>query len=587
MYPICRHFSISCCIPWHNARLITFHQRRAFVTRSNPCLAKILASDSIEKVCGETFKARGHELVEKPGIKKDELLKIIGEYDGLVVRSGTTVTKEIIEAGVNLKIIGRAGTGVDNIDSRAATAKGILVCNTPGGNTISTGELALTHILCLARNIPQANASLKAGKWNRSAFTGSELSGKVLGVIGVGRIGREVAQACRGFGMTTIGYDPVLSESAAKSFGIDPVSLEDLFKRSDFITIHTPLSKETQYLLNTATFAKCKKGVRIVNCARGGVINEVDLLEALKSGQVGGVGLDVLEEEPPSESSKELRLHPNVVMTPHLGASTYDAQERVAKAIAENMSDIFAGGAFVGVVNAPDLGAATKQPHVIPYVLLAEKIGSVQAQLLRNNKIGSLTITLRGKDVADPKLTDVFKSAVVKGALSEIISQKVDYVNAIAISEELGLKVMVNMSEKTDLSSGYKNSISIELEIEGFLNMTRTIEGTVFGRNDLRITKIDGFNINLPPSEHILLFNNRDAPGVLRKVSSEMAAHNININHFTLGRKIESKVAMAALVVDQAIPEAAVENVRKIAEVNNVIQVSGEPSIIVFSDRLP
>lgn len=240
------------------------------------------------------FAERGHTLVEKPGIKKDELIKIIGEYDGLVVRSGTKVTKDIIEAGVNLKIIGRAGTGVDNIDVRAATNKGILVVNTPGGNTISTGELALAHILALARNIPQATASLKAGRWDRALYTGSELSGKTLGVIGVGRIGREVAKWCRGFGMSTIGYDPVLSAQSARSFGIEPVSIDELFEKSDFITIHTPLTKETKYLLNSVTLEKCKKGVRIVNCARGGIIDETALLNAIKSGHVGAASLDVV-----------------------------------------------------------------------------------------------------------------------------------------------------------------------------------------------------------------------------------------------------------------------------------------------------
>jgi D-3-phosphoglycerate dehydrogenase len=261
-----------------------------------------------------------------PGIKPDELIKVIGDYEGLVVRSGTTVTKAIIEAGVKLKIIGRAGTGVDNIDTKAATEKGILVANTPGGNTISTGELAVAHILGLARNISQANMSLKGGKWERSSLTGTELAGKVLGVVGVGKIGREVAAVCRGFGMTTIGYDPVLSEQAAKGFGVSLVSLEELYQRADFITIHTPLTKETLNLFDATTFAKCKRGVRIVNCARGGIIDEAALLAALESGQVGGAGLDVLEVEPPTADSKALRLHPNVVMTPHLGASTFDAQ---------------------------------------------------------------------------------------------------------------------------------------------------------------------------------------------------------------------------------------------------------------------
>eukprot|EP01031_Cornospumella_fuschlensis_P029393 gene29393-35481_t len=306
-------------------------------SRSVVPLAKILASDSVEPVCGNVFKARGHEFVSKPGIKKDELIKIIGEYDGLVVRSGTKVTKDIIDAGKNLKIIGRAGTGVDNIDVRAATNKGILVVNTPGGNTVSTAELALSHILALARNIPQATASLKSGKWERSKYTGTELTGKVLGVIGVGKIGREVAKWCQGFGMSVVGYDPVLSEQSARNFGIEPVLVDDLLARADFITIHTPLTNETRYLFDAKNLAKCKKGVRIVNCARGGIIDENALLEALKSGQVGGAALDVLEVEPPVDASLELRKHPNVIMTPHLGASTFDAQERVAKAIADNM----------------------------------------------------------------------------------------------------------------------------------------------------------------------------------------------------------------------------------------------------------
>lgn len=366
-----------------------------------------------------------------PGIKKDELLKVIGQYEGLVVRSGTKVTKEIIEAGVNLKIIGRAGTGVDNIDVPAATSKGILVVNTPGGNTVSTGELALTHILALARNIPQATAALKAGRWDRAKYTGTELSGKTLGVIGVGRIGREVAKWCRGFGMNTIGYDPVLSEDTARSFNIDPVSIDELFEKSDFITIHTPLTKETHYLLDAKNLAKCKAGVRIVNCARGGIIDEKALLDAIKSGHVAGASLDTFEVEPPTPDSLELRMHPHVIVSPHLGASTFDAQERVAKAVAVNMSDIFDGGDFVGVVNAPDLGSVAKRPEMVPYVMLAEKIGSIQGQLLKQNKIGSLTVNLRGGELADVKITDVIKSAVIKGALSELVSQPITYVNAI------------------------------------------------------------------------------------------------------------------------------------------------------------
>lgn len=472
-----------------------------------------------------------------------------------------------------MKVIGRAGTGVDNIDVKAATSKGILVVNTPGGNTISTGELAIAHILALARNIPQATAALKNGRWDRALYTGTELSGKVLGVIGVGKIGREVARVCREFGMQTIGYDPVLAEQTARNFGINPVSLNELFQKSDFITIHTPLTKETSNLINKETLVLCKKGVRIINCARGGIIDEAALLDALKSGHVAGASLDVLDIEPPVESSLELRKHPHVVMTPHLGASTFEAQERVAKAIADNVGDILNGGTFVGVVNAPDLGAIAKLTHILPYIQLAETIGSVQSQLLRNNKMGGLLLTLRGKDVADAKLMDIFKAAVIKGALEPIVEQQITLINAISVAEELGLKVLVNLSESTDASSGFRNSLSVEVNVEGFLNVSRVIEGTVFGKNDQRITKIDGFGIDLPPSENILLFNNFDVPGVLKGVAEKLSEANINIAHFSLGRKVESKQAMGVLVLDSPVPTDVLDNLTKYTDIRNLIQL--------------
>lgn len=553
----------------HNLKTVS--KRLYGATASNN--ARILASDPIEPVCAKVFTARGHELVEKPGIKKDELVKIIGEYDGLVVRSGTKVTKEIINAGVNLKVIGRAGTGVDNIDVPAATNKGILVVNTPGGNTISTAELTMGHILALARNIPQATASLKAGRWDRSKYTGTELTGKTLGVVGVGKIGREVAKWCKSLGMNVLGYDPVVSETSARGFGIEPAQLNDLLAKSDFITIHTPMTKETENLFDAKNIAKCKKGVRIINCARGGIINEIDLLAAIKSGHVAGAALDTLEVEPPVEASLELRKHPNIVMTPHLGASTFDAQERVAKAIAENMCDIYDGGAFVGVVNAPDLGAIARQEHVVPYVLLAEKIGSMQAQLLLNNKIGSITINLRGKDVADSKLTDVVKSAVIKGALTELGIQNVSFVNAISIAEEMGLRVLLNLSENTEAGSGFTNTLGVELEIDGLLNASRVIQGTVFGKTELRITKIDGYSVDLPPGENILLFNNIDEPGVLKRVVEKLASANVNIASFSLGRKNRGSKAMSVLVLDTPLPQELLESFAKNTDVSNVMQI--------------
>lgn len=372
--------------------------------------------------------------------------------------------------------------------------------------------------------------------------------------------------------MNTIGYDPVLSEQNARNFGIDPVSLEELFQRSDFISLHTPLTKETANIINAANLAKCKKGVRIINCARGGIVDEKDLLAAVRSGQVGGAALDVLEEEPPGAASLDLRLHPNVVVSPHLGASTVDAQERVARAIAESMSDILDGGAFVGVVNAPDLGAVANMPRVVPYVVLGEKIGSMQAQLLRNNKIGSISISLRGKDISNAKAAEVIKAAVLSGALRELVDQEVSYVNAISIAEQLGLKVLTNMSEKTEDDSGYKNSMSVQLEIEGFLNLSRTIEGTVFGADDLRITKIDDFSVELPPGENMLLFNNYDQPGELRKIAVQLAEHNINIAHFAVARHARGKMAMGAVVLDTPAPAEVLERLCG-AGLANVMQI--------------
>mmetsp|Transcript_20400 Transcript_20400/g.34151 ORF Transcript_20400/g.34151 Transcript_20400/m.34151 type:complete len:952 (+) Transcript_20400:133-2988(+) len=553
--------------------LKTTNITKRIYSTSTPALARILASDSIESVCGKVFTDRGHELVEMPGIPKDELLKVIPEFDGLVVRSGTKVTQEVIDAGINLKLIGRAGTGVDNIDVRYASTKGILVVNTPGGNTISTGELALSHILALARNIPQGTASLKAGRWDRAKYTGTELSGKVLGVIGVGKIGREVAKWCRGFGMTTVGYDPVLSEQSARNFGVEPLPLEELLKTADFITIHTPLTKETQYLLNTETIAKCKKGVRIINCARGGVVDEIALLEAIKSGHVAGASLDTFEVEPPTDASLELRTHPNVVVTPHLGASTFDAQERVAKAVAENMSDILDGGAFVGVVNAPDLGAVASQERFVPYVQLAEKMGSMQGQLLGSNKVASVTINLRGKDISDTNITDVLKAAVTKGLLKAVGVSNVTLVNAISTAEEMGLKTLVNMSVETEAGSAFQNSMSVELEVFGMLNATRSIEGTVFGRNELRITQVDGFSIDLPPGENMLFFNNYDRPGILRRVAERLAVANINMEHMSLGRKAKGKMAMGAIVTDDVVPTSVVESLESADDIHNVIPV--------------
>lgn len=506
-------------------------------------------------------------------------MEILPEYDALVVRSGTKVTKEIIQAGKNLKIIGRAGTGVDNIDLRAATKRGVLVANTPGGNTTSTAELTMAHILALARNIPQATASLKAGKWDRSKYTGVELTGKTLGIIGVGRIGKEVAKWCRGFGMNIIGYDPIMSQTVALQADIEPASLQEIFEKSDFITVHTPLNSDTQYLLNATTLSQCKKGVRIINCARGGIIDEAALLDALNSGHVAGASLDTFEVEPPLDSTLELRQHPNVVVTPHLGASTFDAQERVAKAIAVNICDILDGFSFNGVVNAPNYGSIAKNEAIIPFLTLAERIGSIQGQLLANNKMGGINISLTGKDITDSSLTVPFKAAVLKGALSSLNLENVTYVNSIHIAEELGLKVKISTSHNTHTDSPYTNTIGVELDIEGSLNSTRLIQGTVFGKNEQRITQIDDFDVDIPPGENMLFFNNLDRPGVLHEIVNKVSNADINISHFSLGRKNRGGKAMGAIVIDTPLPMDILEKIRESASINNLVQIKIDKTI--------
>ena len=360
------------------------------------------------------------------------------------------------------------------------------------------------------------------------------------------------------------------------SYGFQPVTLEELFSSSHFITVHTPLTKETNNLFNSSTFAKCMRGVRIINCARGGIINEKDLLDAVKSGQVGGASLDTFEIEPPADSSLELRKHPNVVVTPHLGASTFDAQERVARQIAENMSDIFDGGSFKGVVNSPDLSVIKSIPNLLPYLTLAERIGSMQAQLLGHNKIGSVTINIRGKDVSDSRVVDIIKAAVLKGALSELSSDgsNVSFVNASSMAQDLGLVVSVNTSSITNTDSGFLNEISVEMEMDGFLNMSRAIKGTVFGVSDVRITEIDGFTVDLPGGDHVLLFNNHDKPGVLRKIAEKLYASNINIAHFSLGRKgLPGSKAMGAVTIDSPAPSEVIQLLNKSGEISNMVQL--------------
>jgi len=508
---------------------------------------KILVSDQLEQSCIDILVQEGFEVHNKPGLAADELKRIIGEYDALVVRSATKVNADVLAGATRLKVIGRAGTGVDNIDVAAATRKGVLVMNTPGGNTISAAEHTVSMLLALARNIPHAHASLVGGKWERKKFTGVEVFEKTLGVVGLGKIGREVASRCKAFGMHVIGYDPVLAPDVATKLGIELVTLEELFRRSDFITLHTPLTKETKGLLNEQTLAKCKRGVRVINCARGGIIDEAALLRALQSGQVGGAALDVFEEEPPKNAA--LLQHEHVVVTPHLGASTEEAQEKVAVQIAHQIADALKERGYTGLVNGEAL-QLSMNTEVRPYARLAEKLGSLAAQLARG-KIRHLSIATSGEIMASSM--ELVKAGVLKGLLSHTLPEPVNFVNAILFAREMGLSV----AELRDSNSEhFRNLLHLSFRDDA---SEHSISGTVYGSESPRVVEIEGFRFEFNPEGYLLLYNNVDKPGMLAKVGAVLAAHEINIGGVSLGRTAYGEHALTVMNIDSEPPRSVLE----------------------------
>jgi D-3-phosphoglycerate dehydrogenase / 2-oxoglutarate reductase len=506
---------------------------------------KILISDQLEQSCIHHLVHEGFTVDNRPGLPAPELLRIVGDYEGLVVRSASKVTAEVIAAAVRMKVIGRAGTGVDNIDVTAATRRGILVMNTPGGNTVSAAEHTVSMLLSLARNIPQAHMSLVRGEWERKKFTGTEVSEKTLGVVGLGKIGREVALRCQGLGMKIAGYDPVLSPDAAAKAGIALMDLNELFRRSDFITVHTPLTAETRGLLGDATFAKCKKGVRVINCARGGIIDEAALLRALESGQVGGAALDVFEVEPPKDNP--LLRHPHVIATPHLGASTEEAQEKVAVQIAHQIADALHGRAYAGVVNGAAMQLLLKE-EVRPYLTLAEKLGHLASQLTPG-KFKSVTLTGSGEIVTSSM--DLLKAGVLKGILSHTQPEPVNFINAPFLAKELGVAIGEGKEES---GGSYPNLLRVRYETD---REARECAGTVFGASSVRCVMIDGFRFEVNPEGHLLVYYNIDRPGMLARVGTVLARHQVNIAGVSLGRSVAGGNALTVMNIDALLPPAA------------------------------
>jgi len=513
-------------------------------------LTKVLVSDSLAPQGVEVLaQAAGLEVIERPGASPDELLELIGDVEGLVIRSGTKVTADVIARADKLKVIGRAGIGVDNVDVAAATARGIVVVNTPEGNNITTAEHALALMVSLARHIPQATASLKAGKWEKKKFQGVELFNRTLGVIGAGNIGRIVVSRARGLGMRVIVADPFLTAEAAARMDVEQVEFDELLARADVITVHVPKTKDTTGLLNAAAFAKCKPGVLIINAARGGIVDEADLYAALDSGQVGGAGLDVFVEEPPP-ADHPLVTHPRVICTPHLGASTEQAQVNVSVAVAEQVRDFLIEGVVRNSINVPSISPEL-MAEVGPYLVLAEKLGRFQGQLVET-AIEQVEVEYAG-DIAEINVAPI-TIAVLRGLL-ERSQANVNMVNAPLLAQEMGIKLIETKVRKpVDFAS------SISVRTRGAA--VRLIEGAIFHGSQPRIVRIDDFMLEAIPEGPTLLLHNHDRSGVVGMVGSILGEAGINISRMQLGLVPERKEAAMLVNVDSVPPEAVVEQLR-------------------------
>jgi D-3-phosphoglycerate dehydrogenase len=518
---------------------------------------KVLIADALSDVAVEIFKnTPGIECDLNTDITAEELKKRIPDYHALVVRSRTKVTREILEAARNLKVVGRAGTGVDNIDVATATKRGVVVMNTPGGNTITTAEHALAMLFSLARNIPQATASMKRGEWEKKKFEGTELTDKTLGILGVGNIGSIVAERALGLKMTVIAYDPYISEEAAAKLGITLVTLDELYRRSDFISIHVPLTAETKNLLDKKAFSKMKKGVKIINCARGGIVNETDLHEAIKAKVVSGAALDVFSQEPPPRDNPLLTLD-EVIFTPHLGASTAEAQEKVANAIAEQIAEYLTKGTIRNAVNVPSIQAELLAT-LSPYIRLGEKLGSFEGQLLEGAVV-EMTVEYAG-DVVNYDVTPI-TIACLKGMLDRVTDQYINFVNAPLAAKERGIKVVeIKSSRPIDFAS----SVAIKVRTK---DAQRLVEGAIFGKSEPRIVKIDDFFLDAIPEGYLLVLHNEDRPGVIGNVGTFLGENKINIARLHLGRKKAGEEAVSLWGVDTPLSKGMMEKMLKLPHV--------------------
>ena len=523
---------------------------------------RVLVADDLSAEGVRILRAAGLAVDVKVGLKPEELEAVIGDYDAVAVRSATKITAKVLEKATRLKVVGRAGVGVDNVDLPAATRRGVVVMNTPGGSSVTVAELTVAMVMALSRHIAQATSSVKAGKWEKKRFQGRELAGKTLGVVGIGNIGSVVVDRCQAMKMRVLAYDPFISAEAAANMGVELVSLEELWRAADVVSLHVPLTDLTRNLVNARTLAQMKKGALLVNCARGGIVDEKALAEALASGHLGGAALDVFEKEPPAADHPLFKVD-NFIATPHIGASTEEAQAAVAVAIAEQLALYLSQGVVKNAVNVPSLPKEARE-QLGPYLPLAEKLGSLVGQIAPRGP-QEVRVEFAGELGRDPQ--KALTLLVLKGALRHFLDFPVNEVNAPSIAKERGINVR---EERTGESHDYVSLLTVTLRGEGG---EAVAAGTVFGKGDARIVRVNQYRLEAVPEGEIILFENDDSPGVVGNIGTVLGAAGVNIARISLSRDAERRSAFSLVNVDSEPTPLLLEKLRQLPHVRAVTPI--------------